>query len=208
MYISEINSAKAICVQADMSAAKAYQLIRDVDHSKFPVTDREGRLVGIVEKDGLADISSSSSPFKELRFSSILSQTKVRDLMTGNVYYAKETDTIWAAALNMKDHRVSILPVVDEENKVISVLARNDLFKALLNFAGAKYSGLFISVPTKDKNDIFKIADIMENAGVTLLFMSSRKDKVTLKITNKNSEAAVEALTENGFPPIYITTIN
>ncbi|MCD7855221.1 MAG: CBS domain-containing protein [Clostridiales bacterium] len=114
MYISEINSAKAICVQADMSAAKAFQLIRDVDHTKFPVVDKEGKLVGIVEKSELEDISSSSSPFKELRFSSILSGTKVRDLMNNNVYYAKETDTIWTAALNMKDHRVSILPVVDE----------------------------------------------------------------------------------------------
>ncbi len=208
MYISEINSAKAICVQADMSAAKAYQLIRDVDHTKFPVVDKEGKLVGIVEKSELQDISPSSSPFKELRFSSILSGTKVRDLMNNNVYYAKETDTIWTAALNMKDHRVSILPVVDEENRVTSVLARNDLFKALLNLVGAKYSGLFVCVTTKDKSDIYKISEILEKSGVTLLFMSSRKNKVTMKITDKYSDKAVEALKNQGFEVVYTIHID
>ncbi|MCD8215783.1 MAG: CBS domain-containing protein [Clostridiales bacterium] len=121
MYVSELNSARAVSVSCDMSAAKAYQQIEDVDHSKFPVVDKEGKLVGIVDKDVLEDISSSSSPFKELKFSSFLSQTKVRDVMNGNVYSARETDTIWEASLTMKDHRVSILPVVDEENRVVSV---------------------------------------------------------------------------------------
>ncbi|MCD7855222.1 MAG: hypothetical protein LUG66_06370 [Clostridiales bacterium] len=87
-------------------------------------------------------------------------------------------------------------------------MARNDLFKALLNLCGAKYSGLFVCVSTKDKSDIYEISEILEKSGVTLLFMSSRKNKVTMKITDKYSDKAVEALENEGFEVVYTIHID
>ncbi len=208
MYVSELNSAKAVSIFSDLSAAKAYQQTEKSGHSKFPVVDRENKLVGIVDRAVLADISSSSSPFKELKFSSILSQTKVRDVMNTNVYSVKETDTIWEAALTMKDHRVSILPVVDEENRVLSVLARNDIFKALLNFTGAKYTGIFVSVKSKEKTDIFAAARCIEELGADLRFISVYHDKICLKVSGAKAKDAEAALKEKGFEIIYTLKIN
>ncbi len=207
MYIWELNTSRVIALRADLSAAKAYQLVENVDHTKFPVVDSSNKLVGIVEKSDLADISSTSSPFKELRFSSILSQTKVRDVMNGNVYYAKETDTIWQAALNMKDHRVSILPVVNEDNEVISVLARNDIFKALLNLTGAKLSGIHISVLTDDPNSLFNIAETVKANNCTLHFIAFTGKTADLKISGANAERVKDEI-EKSYKIKYTYTIN
>ncbi len=203
MYVSELKAAKAVCINSNMSAVKAYQMVQNSDYSKFPVTDKEGRLVGLITKDDLEDLSDSSSPFKELRMPSILSGTKVRDIMNNNVYYTKETDTIWKAALTMKDHRVSILPVVDDDNKVISVLARNDLFKALLNFTGAKNSGLHISVESRNKDDIFRVAEIVKDAGGVLNFISFYDGRIELKITGPKAASSAEEIDKAGFKIIY-----
>lgn len=208
MFVSEISIAKAVPVQSDMPAVKAYKKIENVDHTKFPVVDKDGRLVGIVDKSDLADLSSSGSPFKEMRFSSILNQTKVRDVMNNNVFYCKETDTIWEAALNMKDHRVSILPVVDEDNILVSVLARKDLLMALLNYAGAKYEGLFISVEAPQPEDIFKVTEIISKTKSTLMFISQCKGKIVLKITGENTEATAKAIEDAGYKLIYRVAIN
>ncbi len=203
MYVSEIKAAKAVCLNAGLSAVKAYQMIQDSSYSKFPVVDKEGKLVGLITKDDLEDISRSSSPFKEVRMPSILSGTKVRDIMNNNVYYTRETDTIWNAAITMKDHRVSILPVVDEEDRVISVLARNDLFKMLLNYTGAKISGLHIYIETQNKDDIFNVAEIVKNSGAALNFISFYDGKLNLKVTGTKASAAAKSIEDAGFKIIY-----
>ncbi|MCD7777063.1 MAG: CBS domain-containing protein [Clostridiales bacterium] len=208
MYVSELNLAKPVSVPCDISAAKAYQQIEDIDHTKFPVTDKDGKLVGIVDKAVLTDISSSSSPFKELKFSSFLSGTKVRDVMNGNVYSVKESSTVWEAALTMKDHRVSILPVVDEENRLTGVLSRNDLFNVLLNYTGAKYAGLFISVEAKERTDIFTVTNCIEETGAELRYISVYHEKICLKVLGPKAKDAETALREKGFKIIYTVSIN
>lgn len=207
MYVSEIKSAKAVSLQAGMSAVKAYQLIQNSDYSKFPVVDKDNKLVGIVTRDELEDVSASSSPFKEIRITSILTTAKVKDVMSSNVFYTRENETLWEAALNMKDHRVSMLPVVDDENRVVSVLARNDLFKALLNLTGAKNSGLHISLKTSEKTDIFAVTELIKNSGAGLSFISYYDGRINLKLTgSKAKEAAAEL--EKNYEIIYITAIS
>ena len=207
MLVSEINSAKAVSLQSDMPAVKAYRKIENIDHTKFPVVDSDNKLVGIVDKSDLEDLASSGSAFQELRFSSFLSRTKVRDVMNNNVYCCRETDTIWEAALNMKDHRVSILPVVNEDNILLSVLARKDLFKALLDYTGAKYTGMFLAVSSNDNADIFKVTEIISRSDATLRFIAKLGGRIALKISGTTLQNAVENLEAEGFKVLYTAKI-
>ncbi len=56
---------------------------------------------------------------------------KVKDVMTKNVVYIKEDEDIWKAIELMKKKKVSGLPVVDDNNKLVGILTDGDIIRAL-----------------------------------------------------------------------------
>ncbi len=53
--------------------------------------------------------------------------TKVREVMTSGVAFLKESDTVDQAVKVMSERQVRRLPVVDENNKLVGIVALGDL---------------------------------------------------------------------------------
>jgi len=56
----------------------------------------------------------------------------VADLMTEEVVFARENDSLDVAYDAMEEHRIRHLPVVDSEKKVVGVLSQRDMVAAAL----------------------------------------------------------------------------
>lgn len=60
----------------------------------------------------------------------------VGDVMTGDVHTVGPDDTVEDAATALHDHQVSRLPVVDDAGRLLGIIARGDIVRAIVEGTG------------------------------------------------------------------------
>jgi acetoin utilization protein AcuB len=118
-----------ITITPDMTLPEAHQLMTNEEIRRLPVVDKNGRLVGIVS---IGDVRSAEpSPATSLsiwELNYLLSTLTIGKVMTASPYTITPDATLAEAARMMLEHRVSGLPVVDEEHHVIGIITESDIF--------------------------------------------------------------------------------
>ncbi|HEU4565446.1 MAG TPA: CBS domain-containing protein [Gemmatimonadaceae bacterium] len=123
MNAREIMTEHPVCCTPDDTAERAARLMQEVDCGVLPVVaDRESmRLVGVVTDRDLAvrGLARGKGP-----------KTKVRDLMTANPQHCAPTADVREVERVMAEWQVRRVPIVDERECVIGVVAQADLARA------------------------------------------------------------------------------
>lgn len=126
-------SSEVITVHPDMTLPAAHKLMIDEEIRRLPVVDHEGRLVGIVT---LGDVRSAEpSPATSLsvwEMNYLLATLKLEKVMTHHPKTISPDATIAEAARVMLENRISGLPVVDSEFRVIGILTESDIFSMVV----------------------------------------------------------------------------
>jgi len=120
MQISEVMTANVRYVRPETRLAEVAREMRDNDFGSVPIADDE-RLVGMVtDRDivvrGLAHGLDASA--------------SARDVMSPNVLYCFDYDTVEDVLKNMGANQVRRLPVVDRAKRLVGVVSLGDLSKA------------------------------------------------------------------------------
>lgn len=122
-------TADVITITPDMTLPEAHQLMTNEEIRRLPVVDKAGHLVGIVS---IGDVRSAEpSPATSLsiwELNYLLSTLTIGKIMTSSPYTIRPEATLAEAARMMLEHRVSGLPVVDEEYRVIGIITESDIF--------------------------------------------------------------------------------
>jgi homoserine O-acetyltransferase len=92
-------------IKEGASIEEAARLIMEKEATHLPIVSQDATLVGIVTA---WDISKAVA--MKLR--------KLDEIMTRNVITTRLDETIQQAAERMEAHRISALPVIDDQNKV------------------------------------------------------------------------------------------
>lgn len=96
--------------------AKWYEMNEKTTHSRFPVVDENMRVQGIVtSKDVLA----------------VDKETPIEKIMTKNPMTVSGQTSVASSAHMMVWEGIEMLPVVDQNNKLIGIISRQDVLKAL-----------------------------------------------------------------------------
>ncbi|MBP8949378.1 MAG: CBS domain-containing protein [Candidatus Promineofilum sp.] len=127
--IRDWMTSDVITVTPDMTLPEAHQLMTNEEIRRLPVVDKQGHLVGIVS---IGDVRSAEpSPATSLsiwELNYLLSTLTIGKIMTANPFTISPDATLAEAARMMLEHRVSGLPVVDEEHRVIGIITESDIF--------------------------------------------------------------------------------
>lgn len=119
MYqVNEIMNQEVLAISSDATVAEAIHFLLEHQISGMPVTDSEGRLVGIISEFQLL----------ETIYLPELNDKPVSDLMTKDVLTIEPTARLSDAASLFIRHRIRRLPVV-EDGKMIGVVSRRDLLR-------------------------------------------------------------------------------
>ena len=122
-------SSDVITIGPEMTLPQAHQLMAKEEIRRLPVVDKEGRLIGIVS---LGDVRSAEpSPATSLsvwELNYLLTTLTIAKIMTPHPFAITPDATLAEAARMMLEHRISGLPVVDDERHVIGIITESDIF--------------------------------------------------------------------------------
>jgi CBS domain-containing protein len=118
MQISEIMSRDVVIVSPSDSIQKVAQKMAEIDSGIMLVGEND-RLVGMVtDRDiVLRAVAKGKTP----------SKSTARDVMSPDIKYCYEDETIEDAARNMASLQVKRLPVLNREKRLVGIVSLGDL---------------------------------------------------------------------------------
>ena len=175
MLVKNWMSKEVITVGADDSMQNAIYILQEQNIKMLPVMD-EGNLVGIITDRDLKKASPSDATtldMHELLF--LISKIKVRDLMKKPVHTVRSDHTIEEATALLLEKKISGLPVIDENNQLVGIITRSDIFRMFISLRGLGEKGIQFAVRIKDMPGIIKeIRELIhEYGGRTASILSS-----------------------------------
>ena len=176
MLIREWMTKDVITVTPDTSMLKASKLMKDHNIRRLPVTDGK-RVVGIVsDRDIRAASPSKATTLDMHELYYLLSEVKVKEIMTADPISVYETDAVDAAALLMENKGIGGLPVLNASGELVGIITDHDIFRVLVDFCGAGKGGLQLAFLLPDKPGVLTpIFDVISrNEGNVLAVLTSR----------------------------------
>ena len=118
--IHEAMTSKPCSIDVDKSVAYAAKMMRDEDVGLAPIVEG-GRLVGtLTDRDiAIRVVAEGKDP----------ESTTVRDVATPNVVTVNPEQDLDEALQLMASHQVRRLPVVEEDGRLVGVIAQADVAK-------------------------------------------------------------------------------
>jgi len=116
-------------VQRDLDLLALSEMFERDDFNSYPVQD-DGQVVGIVTKfDALKCFAFTPSQMVP-RYSDLMNKT-VGDVMTADFIYVRSDTRLTRVLQLMVEHRIRSLPVIDGSSRLVGIIAREDVLKAL-----------------------------------------------------------------------------
>ena len=150
MLVKDVMSENVITISPEESIRDAIEKMAKNNVSGLIVVENE-KVVGIISESDVIKFLSSGFPEIKTPINVTLSilqvlesgikimnevkkigKLKVKDLMNKRVFSVKPEDTVLEAARIMSKKDVRRLPVIDENGKLVGVISRTDILKALV----------------------------------------------------------------------------
>lgn len=191
MNIERRMTKDPVTAYPEMTIQEADNLMKKEKVHRLPVLDKSGKLIGVIsEKDILKAAPSPASTLSTYETKYLLSKLTVKKIMSRNPITITKDTSVEEAATLMVDKDLSCLPVL-EDDKLVGIVSKSDLFKMLLESFGARTHGATLSCLLEDKkgivasitNDIYKKGLSL----VSLLVLDGTKEDnklVTIKVSS------------------------
>ena len=207
MYVKDHMTKNPTTVTKETPISKALDLMNQGKFHRLPVVDENNTLIGLITEGMVSESSgknSTSLSIYELNY--LLSRTTVEEIMEKHVHTVKENIFLEEAASVMLDAEISVLPVVDDNNKVVGIITEKDMFQAFVDLMGYKHQGTKFVISCEDTPGIFaKAAKLFADNDANLescavYHTEERGAEVVIKATGEISvEDMQKILEDNGF---------
>lgn len=176
MLVDNWMSTDVITLTADRSMMKAAKIMKDNNISRLPIVDEDGKLIGIVSDRDIKDASPSKATtldMHELYY--LLSEVKLRDIMTRKPATIKLGETVEKAAVLMLEGNFGGLPVVDDEGKVVGILTDTDVFKVIVEITGVLNGGVQVGLQiSTGPGTLAPVLDTLREHGARIMSVLTR----------------------------------
>ncbi len=110
----------------------AHKLMTDNTIRRLPVI-KKGRLVGIITRGDVREAEPSDATTLSIwEINYLLSRLKIEKIMTRKPITISPEATIGEAARLMLEHKISGLPVVENDDRIIGIITESDIFRLVV----------------------------------------------------------------------------
>ncbi|SPQ00508.1 conserved hypothetical protein [Candidatus Sulfobium mesophilum] len=139
--VRDVMNEKVVAVQKFDDINKAAMILSEGNISGLPVVDKENRVIGIISE---ADVLSMMGARRGHTFKDIINHLfgepmperrmgdLVGDIMTAPAVTIRPDVDISEAAKLMDEKRIRRLPVIDGDSRLIGIISRRDIVRAII----------------------------------------------------------------------------
>jgi CBS-domain-containing membrane protein len=120
-------------VTRDVTMRELQEMFDEVHFNGFPVQDNED-IVGLVTKFDLLKCFAFTPSRMIPSYDELMART-VADVMTSEFIYVDATTKLTRVLQLMVDHRMKSIPVLDAQQRLVGIIAREDVMRALARSA-------------------------------------------------------------------------
>ncbi|MFP3982683.1 MAG: CBS and ACT domain-containing protein [Desulfurivibrionaceae bacterium] len=138
MLIQDWMAKDVMTVDENTSLMRATRTMKEKKIRRLPVVSH-GKLLGIVTDRDVKDASPSKTTtldVHELYY--LLSEMKVKEVMTKDPIVLSGDDSLEKAAIIMLETRISGIPVTDDQGHLIGLLSETDVLRGFIHSTGIK----------------------------------------------------------------------
>jgi acetoin utilization protein AcuB len=159
-----------LTVDASTSVMRAGRTMKDNNIRRLPVVSK-GKLAGIITDRDLKEASPSSKTEIDLHeMYYLLSEMKVKDVMTSNPIRLNQDDTLEKAALVILNEKISGLVIVDEEDNLVGLLSESDILRGFIHATGIQDGSFSIVMDMSDAGgSVSKLIDVLRQSRARVL---------------------------------------
>ena len=205
MLVKDYMTTEVITAAEDTKVLEALDLMKENDFHRLPIV-KNGRMIGLITEEIISDNSPSTATslsIHELNY--LLTKTTAGDIMRSKVPTIGPEDLLEEAASRMRDLKVGVLPVVQNENQLVGIITDKDIFRAFIDLLGYNNKGsrVVIDIPEDHPGILEDITNILAEANVSINQIAVyRKDSFTqivIQMDSENTNDIQEILTTSGY---------
>ncbi len=170
MLVRDWMSTKVITVDVRGTVQDAINLLLDNNIDMLPVLEA-GKLVGVVTDRDLKRVSPSDACL--LDFQNIMyhvARLEIGSVMTKNLVTVPWDYTLEQTAEILLQSKISGVPVVDDQERIVGIITKDDLFAALTALTGVSQRGILVGFEVEDRaGSIKEVTDIIRRYGERLV---------------------------------------
>lgn len=121
-------------MKRQMSVRELNQMFESDDFNTYPV-EEETQVVGLVTKFDLLKCFAFTPSQMVPRYDDLMNRT-VADIMTSAFIYVSADTRLTRVLQLMVEHSIRSIPAIDRDNRLVGIIAREDVIRALAACAG------------------------------------------------------------------------
>ena len=209
MFVKWRMTANPFTIDSGATVPDAIEMMQTHDITKLPVL-RDGKLCGVVSQSDLnraLPSDATSLSFGEVAY--LLSKLKIYKIMHKNPPTISADAMLEEAAIVMRDSKVEILPVMDED-KVVGVITESDVLDAFIDINGAREPGTRLVIEADDQPGVMSrlarvTGELETNITHIAVYRTGMESSfVLLGVNTVNTTDLEEAFTKAGFQVRYV----
>jgi acetoin utilization protein AcuB len=186
MLVKNWMSHPPITVNADAALQEAVELLTKHRIHMLPVVDND-HITGVITNLDIKRASTSEVfSLEDPKLANSIARIKVKAIMHKKPVMIADDHTIEETAVLLFAHNISGVPVVNSAAKLVGIITKNDIFRALISLTGINKKGIQFAVRLEDRRgSIKKITDIIRDHGgriASILSTSKRPEEGFLNV--------------------------
>lgn len=136
MLIKDWMATAMLTVDINTSVMRATRTMKENNIRRLPVLS-QGKLAGVVTDRDLKEASPSSTSEMDIHeMYYLLSEMKIKDVMTDKCISLHEDDTLEKAALVMLEEKISGVMILDADGNLVGLLSETDILRGFIHATG------------------------------------------------------------------------
>ena len=127
--VTEYMTRAVTTVSRELTVRDLNQMFERDDFNTYPV-EADGQVVGLVTKFDLLKCFAFTPSQMVPRYDDLMNRT-VADIMTSAYIYVGADTKLTRVLQLMVEHRIRSIPAIDNDNRLVGIIAREDVIKAL-----------------------------------------------------------------------------
>lgn len=204
MSVADYMTQQLVVVSPQMTVSGAVELMKQNQIHRLPVMDGE-TMVGLITQGIISRaLPSQATSLSVYETNYLLTKTTVASIMEKNVQTIPAGAQLEDAIYQMREHKISVLPVM-ANGRIVGIITNNDILDAFLNISGYGEPGVIsrIRVAHDHTGVIFKVGQVLADHDLsiqTLMVVRENQERVIeLHIANDQAATVNQILAEAGF---------